>query len=226
MGVVELEREFEEVLESVWMGDEKKICALSEINKICHIVFEDRLLKKMQQEGLVAHDDDNIYFTEKGKKLAKGLIRRKRLAEELLEHVLNIRGDRADEIACEFEHAVIPEVEESICILLGHPAECPHGLPIPPGPCCSGNKNNISQTVSSITQYKVGDSVKISYIRPTSHSRLHKLSGFGLRPGTVIKIHQKKPSFILMYENTEIAMDQDIASNIYGWKKEEAETSG
>lgn len=216
-----MKREFEEVLESVWMGEERNICTLSEINKICHIVFEDRLLKKMQEDGLVVHDDDDIYFTKKGKKLAKGLIRRKRLAEELLEHVLSIKGDRAGEIACEFEHAVIPEVEESICILLGHPAECPHGMPIPQGPCCADNKNNISRTVSSITQYKVGDIIKISYIRPTSHSRLHKLSGFGLRPGTVIKIHQKKPSYILMYENTEIAMDKDIASNIYGWKKEE-----
>lgn len=215
-----MKREFEEVLESVWMGEEKNICKLSEINEICQIVFEDTLLEKMQQEGLIARDNDSVYFTEKGKKLAKGLIRRKRLAEELLEHVLNIKGDRADEIACEFEHAVIPEVEESICILLGHPPECPHGLPIPPGPCCSDNKHNIRQTVLPITEYKVGDRVKISYIRPTSHSRLHKLAGFGLRPGTIIKIHQKNPSYILMYENTEIAMDEDIASNIYGWKTE------
>ena len=157
-------------------------------------------------------------MTGEGKEIAKGLIRRKRLAEELLEHVLNIKGDKADKIVCEFEHSVIPEVEESICILLGHPVECPHGNPIPPGPCCLAHKNNIVKKVDSITQYRVGDKVKISYIRPESHQRLHKLSSFGIKPGTIIEIHQTHPSFIVKYDNTEIAMDKDIAENIYGWK--------
>jgi len=216
-----MQREFEEVLESLWLGEEKKVCSISEISKFCHVIVEDSLLKKMHEEKLLAYDNSNIYFTEKGKKVARGLIRRKRLAEELLEHVLDIKGDRADEIACEFEHAVIPEVEESICVLLGHPSVCPHGLPIPPGPCCKEKLNNVSQTVHPITDFKVGEKVKISYIRPTTHSRLHRLSGFGLRPGITIKIHQKKPAFILLYENTEIAMDIEIASNIYGWIKKE-----
>ena len=27
-------------------------------------------------------------------------------------------------------------ITDSMCAMLGHPTECPHGSPIPPGPCC------------------------------------------------------------------------------------------
>ena len=30
-----------------------------------------------------------------------------------------------------------PEATERICSFLGHPKACPHGAPIPPGPCCA-----------------------------------------------------------------------------------------
>ena len=211
-------RDFEEVLEAVWMCDEKKINSLDEVRKVCHIKIEADLLETMQKEELIAYDEKNIYFTGSGKDIAKGLIRRKRLAEELLVHVLNIKGDRASKIVCEFEHSVIPEVEESICILLGHPKECPHGLTIPAGKCCESGKNNIEKRVDSITNFDVSDKVKISYIRPSSHQRLHKLMSFGLNPGTMLEIHQITPTFIIKYDNTEIAMDKDIAENIYGWR--------
>jgi DtxR family Mn-dependent transcriptional regulator len=29
-----------------------------------------------------------------------------------------------------------PEATDKICTFLGHPRTCPHGAPIPPGPCC------------------------------------------------------------------------------------------
>jgi hypothetical protein len=37
---------------------------------------------------------------------------------------------------CKFEHILSPDVTDRICTLLGHPLECPHGSPIPQGPCC------------------------------------------------------------------------------------------
>jgi Mn-dependent DtxR family transcriptional regulator len=38
--------------------------------------------------------------------------------------------------ACKFEHILSPEATDKICAFLGHPRTCPHGAPIPPGPCC------------------------------------------------------------------------------------------
>ena len=39
--------------------------------------------------------------------------------------------------ACKFEHILSPEATDKICAFLGHPRTCPHGAPIPPGPCCA-----------------------------------------------------------------------------------------
>ena len=49
------------------------------------------------------------------------------------------RMDSESEIeqqACKFEHILSPEATDKICSFLGHPRTCPHGAPIPPGPCC------------------------------------------------------------------------------------------
>ena len=156
---------FEEILEAIWMCEEQDKNRKEEIREICHVPIEDNILENMQKDELIAFDGTDMYMTGKGKEIAKGLIRRKRLGEVLLEHVLDVKGDRADEIVCEFEHAVIPEVEESICILLGHPTECPHGHRIPEGTCCIEGKNSIDRKVDCITNLEVGEKIKIAYIK-------------------------------------------------------------
>ena len=217
-------REFEEILEAIWMCEEQNKNRIDEIREICHVPIEEGLLKGMQDEELIAFDGTDIYMTGKGKEIAKGLMRRKRLGEVLLEHVLDIKGNRADKIVCELEHGVIPEVEESICILLGHPTKCPHGREIPPGNCCIEGKNSIDRKIDCITNLKIGEKIKIAYIKPGSHDKLHKLLNLGIKPGVMVEIHQKKPTFIIRYDNSEIAMDTDIAKTIYGWGTESEST--
>ena len=57
-----------------------------------------------------------------------------------------------------------------------------------------------------------------AYINTTSHPRLHKLISFGLTPGVSIKIHQKSPSFVISCEQTELALEKDVARDIYVWR--------
>jgi DtxR family Mn-dependent transcriptional regulator len=52
--------------------------------------------------------------------------------------------------ACKFEHILSPEATDKICTFLGHPRTCPHGAPIPPGPCCAEHPvSKLRETVSS-----------------------------------------------------------------------------
>jgi DtxR family Mn-dependent transcriptional regulator len=212
-----MKRRYEEILEAIWVCEEQDKHRIDEMREICHVQVDDGVLENMQKEGLIALDETHIYMSGKGRQIAEGLIRRKRLGEVLLESVLSIRGERADRIVCEFEHEIIPEVEESICTLLGHPTECPHGHKIPPGNCCLQGKSNIDRKVDSIVNLRTAEKVKIAYIRPSSHNNLHKLLNLGMKPGAVIEILQKRPTFIVRFENTEIAMDEEIAKAIYGW---------
>ena len=52
--------------------------------------------------------------------------------------------------ACKFEHILSQEATEKICTFLGHPRTCPHGAPIPPGPCCGKDPGKSSEIGGSV----------------------------------------------------------------------------
>ncbi len=88
------------------------------------------------------HGERMIIFTEKGRKRAEDVIRRHRLAERLFVQTFQVQNEKEiEEQACRFEHVLSPEVTDSICTFLGHPRTCPHGSPIPAGPCCIAAKS-------------------------------------------------------------------------------------
>ena len=87
--------------------------------------------------GIPAHGRKMIEFTARGRQRAADVIRRHRLAERLFTEALNIQDEaEVEEQACKFEHILSAEATDKICSFLGHPETCPHGSPIPPGPCC------------------------------------------------------------------------------------------
>jgi putative ABC transport system ATP-binding protein len=96
----------------------------------CHVAF------RAPTESL-EHGEQMIYFTEKGRRRAEDIIRRHRLAERLFTQTFQVEDEKeVAEQACKFEHILSPEATDRICTFLGHPRTCPHGSPIPAGPCC------------------------------------------------------------------------------------------
>jgi putative ABC transport system ATP-binding protein len=127
---------FDEILEHMWMAQEGsrhlEAHSFSEAER-------RRLVATMIQIGLLAGDGDpaRVAFTDEGRIRAASVIRRHRLAERLFMDTLALRDEaQVESNACTFEHMLSPEVTERICTFLGHPTQCPHGSPIPPGPCC------------------------------------------------------------------------------------------
>ncbi len=211
------EESIEEVLEAVWMGRERDDCSRHTIERLCHAPLTQELLDALQERELIRIRDDTIHLTPAGEEHARAVIRRHRLGEALVAHVLRMGENEVESVACAFEHAVLPEVEESICTLLGHPTHCPHGAPIPPGPCCKEAKHVVDRTVVSVRELRPGDRGKIAYIRATHRDRLHRLTAFGVNPGTTVEVHQKFPAVVLRLENTELALDSEIANDIFVW---------
>jgi len=104
-----------------------------------------------QNAGAPDHGAEAIYFTERGRKRAMDVIRRHRLAERLFTQTLNIHDEKEiEEQACKFEHILSPEATDRICTFLGHPTTCPHGSPIPPGPCCGQRFIDASASLESL----------------------------------------------------------------------------
>lgn len=157
---------------------------------------------------------DLLKLTRAGEDRAALLVRSHRLAERLVHDVL---GESNEEGACEFEHVLNPPVVDAICTLLGHPRECPHGRPIPPGECCRSRIDSVSSTVVPLTRLGVGESARIAYVYGDSDRQLHKLENLLIRPGVEVRLHQRAPSFVVECEHATIAMDERVAGNIHVW---------
>lgn len=79
-----------------------------------------------------------VELTSRGRQRAADIIRRHRLAERLFTDSLALDSEtEIEQQACKFEHILSTEATDKICAFLGHPKTCPHGAPIPPGPCCA-----------------------------------------------------------------------------------------
>jgi Fe2+ transport system protein FeoA len=50
---------------------------------------------------------------------------------------------------------------------------------------------------------------------PSDPSRISKLNSLGISAGSVIKLIQKKPSCVLQIDETTVAIDPEIAKEIY-----------
>jgi len=215
-----MDEKFEEILEAIWAAGENNNFSLEAIRKRCAVDFDDEDLNDLEKSGMIVKNEDNVLFSSKGKEAAQSIMRRHRLAEVLVTSILKVKSAEMEKIACQVEHYLQPEVEESICTLLGHPEICPDGKPIPKGRCCNRNVKVVNNTVVSLNELKPGEKGKITYIKPGSHSNLHQLISFGLNPGVVVAVHRKSPAFCIKFENTELALDEEIVKNIFVWRLE------
>lgn len=209
-----LEHIIDEFLEEIWLLKENNKIEISELKKSLNKENVDAVVDELQADGLIKIETGRFLFTEMGENRARDLIRRHRLAECLFTEVFEIIDSLVESNACQFEHILTPEVTESLCSFLGHPPTCPHGKPIPKGSCCS-KFEPIKPLVSRLIDIEPGQEGKIVFISTKQGSRLHKLGSFGILPGTNIRLHQKQPSVVIQVGETEIALDNDIVSEIY-----------
>jgi DtxR family Mn-dependent transcriptional regulator len=89
-------------------------------------------VRRMVRDGLVESDDHRkIVLTAIGRAKAEDVVRRHCLAERFCTDILGMAWYKAHEEAHHIEHALSPEVEARLAVVLGNPERCPHGNPIP-----------------------------------------------------------------------------------------------
>jgi DtxR family Mn-dependent transcriptional regulator len=211
-----VDKDTEEILELIWIIKERNEPVDREkVLKESRIDETEKHLSELKKQKLIDITDSLITLTRQGEETGREIVRRQRLAEWLLSNVLELEQEHWEDTACEFEHILSSEVTESICTFLGHPPLCPHGKPIPSGDCCKKFSKEIKPLVLNITELSPGASGRIVFIAPKHHDRLDRLSSFGIVPGAIIKLHQKQPAYVLNIGETSIALDADIAKEIY-----------
>lgn len=172
-------------------------------------------LAELAAAGLVRLDGERVELTPDGEVRAKDVVRRHRLTERLFRDLLDLAGQAMEDQACEFEHILSREATDSVCTLLGHPPTCPHGKPIPPGACCGAFQRTVRPLVTGLKTFDVGATGRIVFIAPRFHDRMDRLAALGVIPGSTVKLHQRSPSYVIEVGETTIALDPEIAGEIF-----------
>jgi len=206
----------DEVLEQIWTAEEeygkaKKELLLEKFGK----QITEKVLQELIKNKLINFRDSGILLTKAGQNRVRPIIRRHRLAERLLHDVLDASDEVYERGACQFEHFINEEITTSICTLLGHPAMCPHGKLIPPGKCCSHTKQKLQPVLGPLSRLRAGVKVEVVYITSTSQTSLDFLSSVGIVPGLKFTIHHRKPILVIQFGETQLALDDDVAKNIF-----------
>jgi DtxR family Mn-dependent transcriptional regulator len=210
-----MKERIDEALELIWLLNEDGHQSLKRFRLCSEDDDVETLIPSLETEGLVVISEENIKFTEKGHSMARALIRRMRLAERLFTDVFEMPEDMVINDACKMEHILSEELTDSVCTFLGHPPTCPHGKPIPRGECCKKYKIEVVPVVTRLSEFEVGSNGRIVFIVPAEPSRLNKLNYLGITAGSVIKLLQRNPSYVIKIDETTIAIDPEIAKEIY-----------
>ena len=125
-------------------------------------------------------DDRSLRLTSKGRTLATTVVRRHRLAERLLVDIIGLEWEKVHKEAALWEHVISADVELKLIELLGDPATCPHGNPIPG----SSNRADVSDHVlladaspGPVTVVRISEKIELD------DSALGLLAGAHLIPG-------------------------------------------
>lgn len=210
---MKLTEKAEEILESMWIAIEEGSKGFAELESL-NLEADDHAVRELVSLALVELKEGRLYFRPEGKDEGRVTIRRHRLAERLMMDVLNIRGENAENKACQFEHLLTEGVDTKICTMLNHPTTCPHGKAIPAGECCEVARNSGDLGVVALTELKAGEEGEIAYLQCVDDKKMQKLMALGVLPGNRIILTQTFPSYIFRVGFSEFAIDTAMAREI------------
>ena len=191
------------------------------------------MLKKLSEKGYVQYSPyHGAHLTNKGFQVAERITRKHRLLERFLHDILRIKKDKVHLEACEMEHDLSDEAEESLCRFLNHPDKCPDDEKIIPAcslpfssceECVAVHKKGLEEVgrrnrnLVSIFSLKEGDQGRVSFIRG-EHKVLQRLLDMGLTPGTSVRVVRVAPlrgPIEVGVRGSKVALGEDIASNVF-----------
>jgi DtxR family Mn-dependent transcriptional regulator len=205
----------DEILELIWTLREENCSTKPRLLERSEEERPESLLEELVATGLVSASGDDLSLTRAGEERARGIIRRHRLAEVLLQNLFDLDPFQMENSACKFEHILTTPVTDSVCTFLGHPPVCPHGRSIPRGDCCDRIRTEVQPLVTRLSDAVLGEGVRIVFITPKSRKRLEKLSSLGIVPGSRLRLLQRNPSYVLQIGETTVAVDREITDEIY-----------
>lgn len=76
------------------------------------------------------------------------------------------------------------------------------------------------QNIISCDRLVLGESAEVAYVGAKERSILMRLSALGVVPGVELRLLQRWPCFVFQCEETEIAVEENIAREIFVSRQE------
>jgi len=175
------------------------------------------MLDRLTDDGYVTREGRRLSLTESGRSLAEKVVRKHRLAERLLVDVIGLEWHKVHREAGRWEHVISDDVEARLIELLGDPATCPHGNPIPgshsPAPAVE------TRPLADVGEGETVRLVRISEEVEMNLGSLELLDEGGFIPGAVARVSGRDPEGtieVTVQGGTEsIRVSRDLSSRLF-----------
>ncbi|MGB9841181.1 MAG: DtxR family transcriptional regulator [Candidatus Bathyarchaeales archaeon] len=226
----------EDYLKTIYdLSQNEKAVSTTEISQALRIAPASvtEMLKKLARKGYITYSPyHGTTLTREGRQIAEKIARKHRLLERFLHDVLRIDKEKVHSQACEMEHSLSDEAEESLCRFLRHPDRCPDdGKMIPPcnlqiescAKCIQLHEKGLEeagkheQSLVAVSSLKEGQCGKIALIRG-GRNMVQRLLDMGLTPGTTICVVRIAPlggPVELAVRDSKLAIGKGVASKIF-----------
>jgi DtxR family Mn-dependent transcriptional regulator len=172
-------------------------------------------MKRLRENGSIVSRGRQVALSAKGRLAARGLVRRHRLAERFLIHMIGLPWHRAHEEAQAWERAISDDVEARIVAILDDPATCPHGNPIP------GSSHAVDQSaLRPLKEHGSGDQVVLERLTEDLELDLDVMRYFeenGLMPGGRIEVVDVGPDGTMTLEvaGRRVGLGAELTDNLW-----------
>ncbi len=164
--------------------------------------------------ALVLHaSHSGARLSEAGRQHALRVLRRHRLLESFLHRHLGYGWDDVHAEADRLEHAVSERFCEALAQFLGHPAEDPHGEPIP---AADGSLGKVAE--HALAELPMGGKARIRRVTTRDAALLRYLEDRGLVPGARLQLLLREPyggSLQLLVEGRAVDVGPAAAAAVF-----------
>ena len=168
---------------------------------------------RMERDGLLSlRDDRQLEFSDVGRLTAIEVMRKHRLAEQLLLEVIGLGWAEVHDEACRWEHVMSESVERKLVSLLKNPSVSPFGMPVP-GLELLGLAPATVKSCESLAGLRDGEYelVRIGEPLQLDGSFLEQLLQLQLLPGAKVLLTAQDQGWLLGAEGSTEGMEVDFA---------------
>jgi DtxR family transcriptional regulator, Mn-dependent transcriptional regulator len=167
---------------------------------------------RLREMGLAEYERyHGARLTEEGRAEALRLLRRHRLIETFLSECLGYSWEEVHEEAEGMEHSVTDAFTERLAAFLGHPAQDPHGDPIP-----SADGTLEADDSFPLAAATPGQRVRVYRVGDEGPAKLAYLEELGLTPGRLLEVREVRALDGVVVVEDEAAETRSIGGPLAG----------